>query len=100
MIGLVQLPDRGAPPTVARAEAIQMTMLVLAYDAGGAIPFAELWKAMPATRNEIFTAIRAQFTLGNVKRHHNGEAITLTASARAAIAAGRAIMTVAQEMAA
>lgn len=77
-----------------------MTMLVLAYDAGGAIPFAELWKAMPATLNEIFTAIRAQFTLGNVKRHHNGEPITLTASARAAIAAGRAIMTVAQEMAA
>jgi len=74
-------------------EAVQRALLVRLYDAGGTMPFADLVAAMPVPRRHIWRAINAQHMIGNVKRHRDGQPITLTASARSAIAAGRAMLT-------
>lgn len=64
-------------------------MLARLYDAGGELPFNRVWEGL-CTRREAFRILDRQYTLGNVKRHRSGEPITLTSSARIAIAAGRA----------
>lgn len=68
---------------------VESMVLNAAYDAGGAIAYEALSAAVPATRRKLFHALVRQSDLGNIRRHWDGEPITLTASARAAIAAGR-----------
>lgn len=85
----IVLPARQCGKTLAREDQIDRALLALIFDAGGEMPFADLCAAMPATRRELWRSLGRQYSLGNVKRHHDGAPITLTASARAAIAAGR-----------
>lgn len=85
----IVLPARKCGKTLARELLIENAAMALIYDAGGVMPFATLWQAMPVTRRELQRALDRQITLGNVKRRRDGEPVTLTASARAAIAAGR-----------
>lgn len=68
---------------------VESMILNAAYDAGGEIAYDSLCAAVPATRRNLFHALVRQSDLGNIRRHRTGEPITLTASARAAIAAGR-----------
>lgn len=65
---------------------LQSAMLAVLYDAGEPLTLKALEAALRCTRRDLWSAVRDQHRLGNIKR---GEPITLTASARAAIAAGR-----------
>lgn len=85
----VVIPAREQGKTLARDEMIDRTVLALLFDAGGEMCFHDLWQAMPITRRELWQSLNRQYTLGNVKRHREGEPLILTASARMAIAAGR-----------
>jgi hypothetical protein len=71
---------------------VEMAVLNAAFDAGGAIAIEELRQSIPADRRRIWRAIYTQADLGNVKRHRDGQPVTLTASARSAIAAGRRML--------
>jgi hypothetical protein len=88
-MNIFNIPARAIGKVVDRETAVGMAVLNLAYDNGGEIGFDQLWKALPCTRREIWKACRTEAGLGNLKRHRVGEPITLTASARSAIRAGR-----------
>jgi hypothetical protein len=85
----IVFPVRQCGKSFARDQLIENAAMALIYDAGGEMPFAALWQAMPVTRRELQRALDRQITLGNIKRRRDGEPVTLTSSARAAIAAGR-----------
>lgn len=89
---MIVFPARRAGKTAARDALTDRAALALLYDAGGEMPFAELWRRLPVTRRELWRSLHRQYDLGNVKRHTEGEPIRLTASARAAIAAGREVL--------
>lgn len=88
---LLSIPERAARDPKARNHAIDRMVLALLYDAGGEMPFADLWKALPCTRREVWRSLHRQYDLGNVRRHRSGEPIILTHSAIVAISAGRNI---------
>lgn len=88
----VVIQARQAGKTAQRMDMVERAVLALIFDRGGTMPFAELWRALPCTRREIFWALDRQCRLGNVKRHRTGEPIVLTSSAMAAIAAGREVL--------
>lgn len=69
---------------------LEMIILNAAFDAGGTIAMKELRACTPATGINIRKAINAQRNLGNLRQFQPADPITLTASARTAIAAGRA----------
>jgi hypothetical protein len=68
---------------------VEIAVLNAAFDAGGSIMIEDLRRTIPAPNRRIWRAIYTQADLGNVKRHRDGQPVTLTASARTAIAAGR-----------
>lgn len=78
---------------ISKADLDPVAIMVLnaVYDAGGDMDYEALREAIPASGSSIWKALRSEYHLGNVKRRHDDEPITLTASARSAIAAGRAI---------
>lgn len=86
---LVTLPARQAGKTMARNHALDRAVLALLYDAGGEMPFADLWRALPCTRRDVWQSLHRQYDLGNVRRHREGEPIQLTKSAIVAVSAGR-----------
>jgi len=91
MTKTVSLPARQTGKTLARETQLDFMVLAKLFEAGGALPFARLAEGFPATRPELLAALARQYRLGNVKRHQQGEPITLTASARIAVGAGRAV---------
>ena len=94
------LPSRQTGKNYEREQLIDAAALALLFEAGGEMAFAELWQAMPATRREIWRSLNRQYTLGNIKRHREGEPIILTSSAKTAMAAARFPLQYAQEKAA
>lgn len=75
----------------AQQHPIELMVLNAVFDAGGQIALADLRAALPIIKaEEMHKAVTRQASLGNLKGHVWGEPVTLTASARAAIAAGRA----------
>ncbi len=76
--------------SLAREASVDRAVLLALFEAGGELDFVSLYTLLPVTRRELFRSLNRQHTLGNVKRHRTGEPIALTASARAAIDAGRA----------
>lgn len=65
---------------------LQMRMLNALFDAAHQMSVTELETQLRVTRRDLWSAIRAQAVLGNVRK---GQPLELTAAARAAIAAGR-----------
>jgi len=84
-------PARQTGKSAAREVQLDFLLLAKLFEAGGEMPFAQLADGFPATRPELLSALARQYRLGNVKRHQHGEPITLTASARVAVGAGRAV---------
>ena len=66
---------------------LQMRMLNALYDAAHPMSVTELETQLRVTRRDLWSAVRAQAVLGNVRK---GQPLEITAAARAAIAAGRA----------
>lgn len=66
---------------------LEMRLLNALFDADRALSVAELEAQLRCTRRDLWTAIRVQARLGNIK---NVQPIELTAAARIAIGAGRA----------
>ena len=69
------------------AENVQARLLNALYDAAHPMSVTELETQLRVTRRDLWSAVRAQAVLGNVRK---GQPLELTAAARAAIAAGRA----------
>ncbi|OJY65503.1 MAG: hypothetical protein BGP16_12820 [Sphingobium sp. 66-54] len=69
---------------------LELLILNAAFDAGGSIAMPALREAVPARGVDIRKAISTQRNLGNLRQSAADQPIALTASARAAIAAGRA----------
>lgn len=69
---------------------LEMLVLNSLFDAGGTMTVAELRAATSADGRALRKAIDAQRAIGNLRQAGAREPVTLTASARAAIAAGRA----------
>lgn len=69
---------------------LEMMVLNRIFDAGGAMDLAGLRAALPATGRDLRKAIVHQRSLGNLRLCEAEGTLSLTASARAAIAAGRA----------
>ncbi|MBB5985331.1 hypothetical protein [Sphingobium lignivorans] len=67
-----------------------MMVLNSIFDAGGTMDLVALRAALPATGRDLRKAIVHQRSLGNLRLCEVEGTLTLTASARAAIAAGRA----------
>lgn len=65
---------------------LQMRMLNALFDAARPMSVTELETQLRVTRRDLWSAVRAQAVLGNVRK---GQPLELTAAARAAIAAGR-----------
>ena len=65
---------------------VQVRLLNALYDATHPMSVTELETQLRVTRRDLWSAIRAQAVLGNVRK---GQPLELTAAARAAIAAGR-----------
>lgn len=84
-------PARQTGKSAAREVQLDFLLLAKLFEAGGELPFSQLADGFPATRPELLSALARQYRLGNVKRHQHGEPITLTASARIAVGAGRAV---------
>lgn len=84
------IPARQCGKSFAREVAVDRAVLLALFEAGGELDFLRLFTLLPVTRRELYRSLNRQHTLGNVKRHRTGEPIALTASARAAIDAGRA----------
>lgn len=68
------------------AKDVQARLLNALYDAAHPMSVTELETQLRVTRRDLWSAIRAQAVLGNVRK---GQPLELTAAARAAIAAGR-----------
>ena len=68
------------------AQNVQARLLNALYDATHPMSVTELETQLRVTRRDLWSAVRAQAVLGNVRK---GQPIELTAAARAAIAAGR-----------
>lgn len=66
---------------------VQARLLNALYDATHPVSVTELETQLRVTRRDLWSAVRAQAVLGNVRK---GQPLELTAAARAAIAAGRA----------
>lgn len=92
---VIELPRR-CGKSATRALGIEHAALAQLHQAGGEMPFLDLWKRLPCTQRELWRALHRQNSLGNIKRHTLREPIALTASARAAMDAARAFP-VAQE---
>ncbi|GLV28476.1 hypothetical protein TomTYG75_09980 [Sphingobium sp. TomTYG75] len=69
------------------AKDAQARLLNALFDATHPMSVTELETQLRVTRRDLWSAVRAQATLGNVRK---GQPLELTAAARAAIAAGRA----------
>lgn len=65
---------------------VQARLLNALYDTAHPMSVTELEIQLRVTRRDLWSAIRAQAVLGNVRK---GQPLELTAAARAAIAAGR-----------
>lgn len=68
------------------AQNVQARLLNALYDAARPMSVTELETQLRVTRRDLWSAVRAQAVLGNVRK---GQPLELTAAARAAIAAGR-----------
>jgi hypothetical protein len=69
---------------------VQARLLNALFDTGHAMSITELETQLRVTRRDLWTAIRAQALLGNIRK---GQPLELTASARVAIQAGRSALT-------
>lgn len=67
-----------------------LLILNAAFDAGGEIALPDLRRHVPASGIDLRLALHRQATRGNIRRMIPGDPVRLTASARDAIAAGRA----------
>ena len=65
---------------------VQVRLLNALFDATHPMSVTELETQLRVTRRDLWSAVRAQAVLGNVRK---GQPLELTAAARAAIAAGR-----------
>jgi|GEM_PF-2927529 len=77
-----------AQAEILHAQAVDRAVLVKLQDLGGEVHFNQLWDALPVSKRDLYRSLARQHALGNVKRHHRGEPIALTAAARFAIEAG------------
>ncbi|MFC4593765.1 hypothetical protein [Sphingobium tyrosinilyticum] len=68
------------------AKNVQARLLNALFDAAHPMSVTELQIQLRVTRRDLWSAVRAQAVLGNVRK---GQPLELTAAARAAIAAGR-----------
>ena len=68
------------------AQNVQARLLNALFDATRPMSVTELETQLRVTRRDLWSAVRAQAVLGNVRK---GQPLELTAAARAAIAAGR-----------
>lgn len=66
---------------------LQLRMLNALFDAKRGMSVSELETQLRCTRRDLWSAVRAQAQLSNIKK---GQPIQLTSSANIAIAAGRA----------
>lgn len=85
----VFIPAHRAGKTVIRDDALDAALLGTLFDHGGEMGFHQLWQLLPCTRRELMRAIGRQHDLANIRRWNDGQPVTLTRSARVAIAAGR-----------
>lgn len=82
----VILPARQCGKSNILQTTIVVTMLNALFDRGAGMSILELETRIRCTRHDLWTAIRQQHALGNVRK---GQIVTLTPSAHIAIAAGR-----------
>lgn len=81
----VPMPARQCRPTF--AQNVQARLLNALFDATRPMSVTELETQLRVTRRDLWSAIRAQAMLGNLRK---GQPVELTAAARVAIGAGRA----------
>ncbi|WP_311270859.1 hypothetical protein [Sphingobium sp. WCS2017Hpa-17] len=81
------MKPRDCGKTFTHQQVIEIGLLNALFDRREPMSVVELEQSIRCNRRDLWTAIRAQHQLGNVKKD---QPIALTASANIAIAAGRA----------
>lgn len=82
----VSLIARQSGKSIAQALSLEICLLNILFDHAEPMPVTDLEMALRCTRRDLWTAIRHQYALGNIKK---GQPVALTSSARIAIQAGR-----------